>query len=106
MLEAKRFEFIKQVHGGYGSWAVWADASQKPKSNVGDMTIFDVDANPTLMRVLKKDVVMVGLNISRSSSEPFRNFHDSDPRANDFKIRYAFKGTGFYGAYMTDIIKG
>jgi hypothetical protein len=106
MLEAKRFESIKQVHGGYASWAVWADASEKPKSNVGDMTIFDVDSNPALIEMLKKDVVMVGLNISRSFSEPFRNFHDSDPRANDFKIRYAFKGTAFYGAYMTDIIKG
>lgn len=106
MLEAKRFESIKRVHGGYASWAVWADASGKPKSNVGDLTIFDIDSNPSLMRILNKDVVMVGLNISRSFSEPFRNFHDSYPRANDFKIRYAFQGTAFYGAYMTDIIKG
>ena len=26
-------------------------------------------------------------------------------RANDFKIRYAFTDTAYYGAYMTDIIK-
>jgi hypothetical protein len=29
----------------------------------------------------------------------------SNPRANDFKIRYAFQNTEYYGAYMTDIIK-
>ena len=28
-----------------------------------------------------------------------------NPRANDFKIRYAFRDTEFYGAYMTDVIK-
>jgi len=49
---------------------------------------------------------MVGLNFSRSVlTEPFRNFHDPSGRAQDFKIRYAFKGTKYYGAYMTDIIK-
>jgi hypothetical protein len=30
---------------------------------------------------------------------------DSNPRTNDFKIRYAFQDTQYYGAYMTDIIK-
>jgi hypothetical protein len=48
---------------------------------------------------------MVGLNISRPVSQPFINFHDPNPRANDFKIRYAFRNSAFYGAYMTDIIK-
>jgi hypothetical protein len=51
---------------------------------------------------------MVGLNISSSSRllpEPFRNFHDPSPAANDFKLRHAFRDTEYYGAYMTDIIK-
>jgi hypothetical protein len=48
---------------------------------------------------------MVGLNISRSFAKPFRNFHDPNPSANDFKIRYAFTNTEYYGAYMTNIIK-
>ena len=51
---------------------------------------------------------MVGLNFSRSLPEQFqnfRNFHDPTPRANDFKIRYAFTNTAYYGAYMTDIVK-
>jgi hypothetical protein len=48
---------------------------------------------------------MVGLNPSRPITEPFRNFHDLNPRANDFKLRHAFTGTDYWGAYMTDIIK-
>ena len=39
-------------------------------------------------------------------SQPFRNFHDQSSHAHDYKIRYAFRKTEYYGAYMTDIIKG
>jgi len=105
MIDIRQFEFIRRKHGSYASWAVWAHVAHKPKSNMGDMSILDLDSNPTLLDVLKNDIIMVGLNISRSFSEPFRNFHDSNPRANDFKIRYAFNNTKYYGAYMTDIIK-
>ena len=50
---------------------------------------------------------MIGLNVAARSlsGEPFRNFHDPRPLANDFKIRFAFMGTDFWGAYMTDLIK-
>jgi hypothetical protein len=102
MIDIQQFENIKQKHGSYASWAVWADASEKPKSNMGDVSQFRDD---TVLSLLRNDVVMVGLNISRPVSEPFINFHDPNPRANDFKIRYAFKGSAYYGAYMTDIIK-
>jgi hypothetical protein len=106
VITTEQFDTIKKKHGEYASWAVWTEATEKPKSNIGDMGIFDLDSNPNLTRMLKNNVVMVGLNISRPFSEPFRNFHDSNPRANDFKIRYAFQNTKYYGAYMTDIIKG
>jgi len=109
VLNAKQFELIKQKHGGYASWAVWADAAKTPKSNMGDISIFDLNSNPALLHVLKTNVIMVGLNIasfSRLTPEPFRNFHDPNPSANDFKIRYAFRDTEYYGAYMTDIVKG
>jgi hypothetical protein len=102
MIDIQQFERIKQKHGSYASWAVWADASEKPKSNMGDISLF---TNGSVLSQLKNSVVMVGLNISRPVSEAFRNFHDSNPRANDFKIRYAFKDSEYYGAYMTDIIK-
>ena len=105
MIDIQQFENIKQKHGSYASWAVWADASEKPKSNMGDVSHF---TNESVLSLLKNNVVMVGLNISRPVSpvsEPFINFHDPNPRANDFKIRYAFKDSAYYGAYMTDIIK-
>src|SRR6267378_3680450 len=102
MIDIQQFENIKQKRGSYASWAVWADASEKPKSNMGDVSHFK---NESVLSLLKNNVVMVGLNISRRVSEPFINFHDPNPRANDFKIRYAFKDSEYYGAYMTDIIK-
>ncbi|MGA7058207.1 MAG: hypothetical protein WBY78_12280 [Terriglobales bacterium] len=108
MIEIQQFENIKQKHGSYASWAVWADAAEKPKSNMGDMNVFDLASNPALLHVLKTNVIMVGLNIAsvpRLRPEPFGNFHDPSPSANDFKIRYAFRDTEYYGAYMTDIIK-
>ncbi|MGO9109306.1 MAG: hypothetical protein ACLP9L_08745 [Thermoguttaceae bacterium] len=69
------------------------------------MEVLDVDANPSLLRRLKNDIVMVGLNVARPFSEPFRNFHDADGKANDFRLRHAFTDTPHYGAYMTDVIK-
>jgi hypothetical protein len=102
MIDIQQFENIKQKHGRYASWAVWADAAAKPKSNVGDVSHF---TNESVLSLLKNNVIMVGLNISRPVSEPFINFHDPNPRANDFKIRYAFRDSAYYGAYMTDIIK-
>jgi len=105
MVDIKQFESIKHKHGGYASWAVWADAAKNPKSNIGNMSIFDFDSNPGLLPVLKTNIIMVGLNISRLFSEPLRNFHDPNPRAHDFKLRYAFQNTAYYGAYMTDVIK-
>lgn len=106
-MDRELFETIAEKYGDVASWAVWADAGIKPKSNMGNIEIFDLDKNPSLLGILKTNVVMVALNFSRPITclESFKNFHDSSPSANDFKIRYAFKGTQFYGAYMTDIIK-
>jgi hypothetical protein len=106
MIDRDRFERMRERYSRYGSWAVWAAASGKPKSGMGDLSVLDPDHNPHLLEVLRNDVVAVGLNISRPVTEPFRNFHDPTPTANDFKIRHAFTGTRFHGAYMTDIIKG
>jgi len=103
MIDIQQFENIKQKHGSYASWAVWANASEKrPKSNMGDLSAFD-DAR--VLSLLKNDVVMVGLNFSVlvDVPKPFFNFHGKGGGA--FKIRYAFKDSPYYGAYMTDIIK-
>jgi hypothetical protein len=103
MINKARYDLIRAKHGEYGSWAAWADSSGKPKSNMGVLSHFD---DPDIVEQLKSNVVMVALNFSRTIAPvPFINFHDANPRAQDYKIRHAFKGTPFWGAYMTDVIK-
>lgn len=104
-VDRETFDRIKQKHGAHASWAVWAEPGDTPKSNVSDLSVLDPDHNPMLLDSLRPNVVMLGLNISRPFAEAFRNFHDPSPSAQDFKIRFAFTGSPFYGAYMTDIIK-
>jgi hypothetical protein len=70
------------------------------------MCIFDLNKNPNLLNNLKPNVIMVGLNFSRSVVKiPFINFHDWRPQCQDYKIRYAFRNTEFYCAYMAYIVK-
>jgi len=95
---------IKEKHGKYGSWAIWTGLFDRPKSGLGDLSVFDSE---TITSLIRPSVIMVGLNLSRFyPEEPYRNFHDPSPHAQDYKIRHAFLGTEYYGAYMTDIIKG
>lgn len=107
MITKELYEYIKTRYGDVASWAVWEEPGEKPKSNMGYSKIFNLQENPLLLNNLQNNVVMVGLNFSRpiEVKSPFMNFHDLNPRANDFKIRYAFTNTLFYGAYMTDLIK-
>jgi hypothetical protein len=105
MVTREQFDIIRRKHGRYASWAVWAAAGASATSNVGDMSVLDPETNPGLLFVLNPAVVMLGLNISRPVLEPLSNFHDRRSQAKDFKIRFAFEGTRFYGAYMTDVLK-
>lgn len=106
MIEPKKFDYIKEKHGLYSSWAIWADAGLKPKSNISDMSILDPNKNKLLLKQINPSVIMVGLNFSRNIEKlPFINFHDKNIHGQDYKIRYAFINTMYYGAYMTDIIK-
>jgi hypothetical protein len=103
MITLTQYELIRSKHGEYASWAVWAESSGKPKSNMGDLNHFE---DPEIIHHLRNDVVMVALNFSRTiATTPFINFHDANPRAQDYKIRHAFKDTPYWGAYMTDVIK-
>jgi len=101
------FKSIESNFGSVASWALWESPGETPKSNIGDMDILDPNKNPNLLECLNPNVVMVGLNFSRTIQleKAFQNFHDKSPYANDFKIRYAFENSPYYGAYMTDIIK-
>lgn len=105
MISTDRFQRIRDSYGHYASWAVWADEGHKPKENIDDLSVLDPQINPVLLNTLQGNFVFLGLNISRRIERPFGNFHDPRPMATDFKIRNALKGTCYWGAYMTDIIK-
>lgn len=105
MIDLAHFELMKSKYGHYASWAIWAEEGSKPKNNVGDLSIFDIEKNENLLHQLNSNIILVGLNISRKVEFPLANFHDKRPQAMDYKIRYALKGSPFWGAYMTDIIK-
>ena len=105
IITREKFDYIKEKYGNVGSWAIWAEEGDKPKSNIADLTVLDPDINNNLLSQLKPNAVFIGLNISREVEVPFANFHDKRPGSNDFKIRYAFRGMPYWGGYMTDIIK-
>ncbi len=106
MITKEHFLDLKNKYSEFASWAVWANEDIKPKSNIGDLSIFDIDNNSSILKIINPEVIMVGLNFSRQvEKKAFVNFHDKRPQSQDYKIRYAFRETEFYGAYMTDIIK-
>jgi hypothetical protein len=105
MISLERFQLIRERHGHYASWAVWAVQGKKPKDSIADLNVFDPQMNPELLQTLFGGFVFLGLNISRRVERVFGNFHDVRPMATDYKIRAAIYGTRFWGSYMTDIIK-
>jgi len=106
LITREKFDFIKDKYAYCASWAIWSDEDERPTSNIGDLTILDPDINKNLLSQLNPNVVLLGLNISRGDIKiPFANFHDKRPEATDFKIRFAFRGSPYWGGYMTDIIK-
>jgi hypothetical protein len=105
MISIEKFVESRERFGHFASWAIWANEGKNPKDNIDDLSILDPDANPTLLNTLHGNSILLGLNISRRIERPLGNFHDPRPMATDFKIRYALKGTSYWGSYMTDIIK-
>ncbi len=110
MITLKQFNDIKNKYGHCSSFAVWAEVGDTPKSNTGDLSVLDPDINKELLSILNVDVVLLGLNGSRvvdpeSTAPPLSIFHSWTSFQQDYKIRYAFKDSPYWGAYMTDIIK-
>ncbi len=106
MITLDKFNCIKEKYGCYGSWAVWANQEDTPTSKIDDLNVLDPAIKSNLLFILNPNVVFVGLNISKGEiKKPLSNFHSSNPHATDFKIRYAFKISPYWGGYMTDIIK-
>jgi flagellar biosynthesis regulator FlaF len=102
MIDGETFEFIRRKHCLVASWAVWGDFGDRPNENMGNLDVLDPEKNPALLDELKPNVIMIGLNVSREIEGSFKNFHAPGPV---FKVRYAFRDTPYYGAYMTDLIK-
>jgi len=96
---------IKEEFGYCGSWAIWADEAGRPKSGMGDLSVFDFDRNTINRGSIHARFVIVGLNISGKIRESFANFHEESGHFHDYKMRNAFRGTPLWGAYMTDILK-
>ena len=109
MITLEEFNDIKAKYGKCASWAIWADQEERPKDNIGDLSVLDPKNDEKRLSEFKlnPNIVFVGLNLSRGNNEcAFANFHSKDSKATDFKIRFAFKDSSFWGGYMTDIIKG
>ncbi|MCR5486198.1 MAG: hypothetical protein K6F35_01570 [Lachnospiraceae bacterium] len=106
MITEQVFRKMRENFGKVSSWAVWADVISTPKSGTGDLSVFE---SRDLLKTLNPDYVFVGLNISgggnMDDAPDWGNFHSDYRTHNDYKLRYALKGTRFWGAYMTDIIK-
>ena len=54
-MDQKKFNFIKEKYGLLASWAVWAEAGDKPKSNMGDLSIFD---DPDVINSLNENIIL------------------------------------------------
>ena len=97
MVSREKFEELKENYGYWSGWALWAEAGEAPKCNVGDLSIFEGDG---FLKQLSTEFVLVGLNIARADIEkPPANFHSTLSRAQDYNIIFAIK-TPFYGGLI------
>jgi len=109
MIDKSTYEIMKKKYYNTSSWAVYAPQTSTPKSNIGNLSVFN---DPNITDVLDTGYVFVGLNLGgnggygfNDDADPWRNFHSPASKDNDYKYRYLFEGTEFWGSYMTDIIK-
>jgi hypothetical protein len=106
MINRKKFDFLKEKYGKHASWAIWADAGERPKSNIGNMSVLDPDLQKDLLSKLNPETILVALNFAEDiDHEPWENFHKYRPQATDYKTRFALRDTPLWGAYMTDVLK-
>ena len=108
-MDKKTYELIKKKHGGYASWAIWAIPEvwegAGSRANMNDVSFFEDDQ---ILTKLNPNIVLVALNFSNDAEfeKDFQNFHGEGRGCCDYLIRLMLKDTPFWGAYMTDIIKG
>jgi len=108
MVEKDQYERLRQRFGKYSSWAIWKNPDpDRPASNTEDMTVFD---DEELLEKIHTNYIFIGLNAAMHdeiNAEDWGAFHSKDTKKQrDYKLRYALKDTEYWGAYITDVIKG
>lgn len=110
MIEQKVFDTLTEEFGHSASWTVWsepANGNWKSKDSISDMTLFSDKKN--LINILNQDYIFVGLNPAVHADGSYKrckwdHFHSSDTkRSQDYKLRYALRGTKYWGSLITDI---
>ena len=109
MIAKTNYLKLKDHFENVASWAVWElPSGTSPKSNMRVISMFDSD---DILELLNPHYVFIGLNGSgvhddyMDMSNPWHNFHSSNPHGHDYKLRYALLNTPYWGAYITDVIK-
>ena len=108
MIGIEEYKELREKYWDVASWTIWSPAGERPKSNIGDLSVFN---DPDLLQKINTGFVFVALNGSGvhdaylESSKPWFNFHSDYSRGHDYKMRYAMTGTPLWGSYITDIIK-
>ena len=106
-MDKRKFDELAMKYGDVASWAIWAPELDKPKSNVGNLSVFD---DPSLYKRVNPNYAFIGLNVSGGRAEgakivTWESFHSPYGKHNDFKLRYALRDTHYWGSYITDLIK-
>lgn len=100
------YKSLKDNFGMYSSWAIWANGKSHT-DGIGDWSIL---TDEIILSQANTSYVFVGLNAAEHDQKaelvPWCNFHSKDSRQKDYKLRCSIQGTKYWGAYMTDIIKG
>ena len=92
MYNSEEYKNLASKYGPYASWAIW------DYKNASDTAAIDQN-----FEQLHSKYVLLGLNISRSLTNTWSNFHDN---SHARKIKYACTDTKLRGSYITDIFKG
>ena len=56
-MEKIHYSKIIDKHGEYASWAIWAPIGKKPTSNIGDLSVFDLNKNSKLLEMVNPNIV-------------------------------------------------
>lgn len=112
MIDKCVYDALRDKFAMTSSWAVWSEPENgnwKSKSSIANLGCLMESSE--LLKELNGDYIFVGLNPARhnviDTGEPWGAFHSGDTkRAQDYKLRYALRGTKYWGAFMTDIYSG